>query len=391
MRAHRRSLSAPTLSCLLLVLALLLSGCGRGSTAQAGTTSSDSRPASTSSDDATSGRGADDTDAANDDEDAEDERVPVEIDVLARGPIESVLRFSTNLEAEQEVQVFAEAARRIVALEVEEGDRVRKGTLLVRLQDDAQRSRLAQVRQELDKAEREYKRQSNLYEQQLISEQAYNDATFEVERLTLSLADAERELSYTEVRAPISGTITARMVDLGDYVTVNQRLFDMVDFDSIVARIFVPERELTQLSVGQDARLYATGLGDAMRTAEVLRIAPVVDPRSGTVKVTVALPDAAARQALRPGMYVEIDLVMQRYEDALLVPKRAVVYDDNQAYLYRVVDGDDQVVAERMRIAPTIEDREHVTLGADDARIAVGNRVVIAGQAGLRDGVAVRI
>ena len=89
-----------------------------------------------------------------------------------------------------------------------------------------------------------------MFKQQLISEQVYNDATYELDQLKISIEDAERELSYTEVRAPIAGTITARMVNLGDQVQINQHLFDIVDFDSIVARVFVPERHLDQLRRG---------------------------------------------------------------------------------------------------------------------------------------------
>ena len=327
-----------------------------------------------------------------DGEQKEEELPPVEVVSLDRGAIEAVLRFSTNLEAESEIQVFSQAARLVVQLNVEEGDRVRKGQVLVRLQDEEQKSELARIESQLKKAQREHRRQESLFAKELISEQAINDATYEVEQFELALADAKRSLGYTEVRAPISGTITGRHVNHGDHITVNQHLFDLVDFDTIVARVYVPEKELVRLRVGQAARLFSASLGSEARSGEVTRIAPIVDPASGTVKVTVGIP---GHQGLLPGMYVEVELVTDTREDALLVPKRAVVYDQNQAFLYRLRD---DMTAERLRIEVQLEDREHIlpaigTPGAGTGKgdLAEGDRIVVAGQAGLKDGTSVRL
>lgn len=312
------------------------------------------------------------------------ERVPVEVATLARGPIEAVLRFSTNLEAESEVQVFSQAARLVEELLVEEGKLVRKDQVLLRLQDDEQRSQLQKVESQLRKAEREYERQKSLFEKALISEQAYNDATYELDQLRLALDDARRELSYTEVRAPIAGTVTRRMVNLGDHVTLNQHLFDLVDFNTLVARIYVPEKELPKLRIGQPARLLSTSLSEGPRPGEVLRIAPIVDSQSGTVKVTVGIP---SHQGLLPGMYVEVELVTAVHADALLVPKRAIVYDDDQAFLFRLVEGSR---VERVSVVPLLESRD-VIEPAEGSGLAAGDQVVVAGQAALKNGAEVRL
>ncbi len=356
---------------LLLLLGLAAWGCNKGQALEADKDKKD--PAKTEK---KSGK--------NGDGEKKEELPPVEVVSLERGPIEAVLRFSTNLEAESEVQVFSQAARQVTDLRAEEGDRVRKGQVLLTLQDEEQKSELARIESQLEKARREYRRQQNLFAKELISEQAMNDATYEVEQLEIALQDARRNLTYTEVRAPIAGAVTGRHVNLGDQITVNQHLFDLVDFDTIVARVYVPEKELPRLATGQTARIYSSSIGGAARTGEVIRIAPIVDPRSGTVKVTVGIPRS---QGLRPGMYVEVELVTDTRDDALLVPKRAVVYDQNQAFLYRLTD---DLAAERLAIGVQLEDREHVVPAAS-AGLAVGDRVVVAGQAGLKDGARVRL
>lgn len=355
---------------LWFALALVLSGCGRGSEA-----------------DHSNGSGADslsehsgDADASEDED--QDEAVPVDVAVLGHGSIEAIIRASANLEAELAVRVLSEAMRRIVELHVEEGDRVRKGTLLLRLQDDEQRSALARAKTEHAKAQREFDRQKRLHERELTTDQALNDATDELERGKLALDDAQRELSYTEVRASIAGTISSRMVNLGDHVQLGQHLFDIVDFESIVARIFVPEKNLKQLRPDLPARVHASAVRDEPFEGRVKRISPVVDPRTGTVKVTV---DVGGRSELRPGLYVDVELVTDVHEDAILVPKRALVYDNDQVFIYRLQP--DHTVA-RLRVVPRLADRDWVEpVGG----VAVGDSVIIAGQAGLKHGARVRL
>lgn len=316
------------------------------------------------------------------DGDRKEEAVPVEVVALERGTIESALRFSATLEAERDVRVLAEAQRRVVELKVEEGDAVRAGSLLIRLQDDAQRSALNKAEIELRQATREFDRQKSLFEQNLVSEQAYNDAALIFDQAGIAVDDARRNLAYTEVRAPFSGIVTERMVNVGDHVTLNQPLFRIVDFDSIVARIYVPEKELPALATGLETRLTAEAIGGVSFFGSVDRISPVVDPGTGTVKVTVATP---RQEGLRPGMYVEVELVTAVNEDALLLPKRSVVYDNDQLFVFRL--GDERRV-ERIKVEPVLEDIEHIEPAGG---LSTGDLVVVAGQASLKDNALVRL
>ena len=335
-------------------------------------------------DDGKSGKRKKGKDEDSEEEEEKEEAVPVEFAELGRGRIEALLRFSTNLEAENEVQVLSEAARQVRQLLVEEGDEVSRGQVLIRLQDDEQRTALARTESQFARAQREYDRQTNLFEQKLISEQTYNDATYDLEQLELNLADAKRQLGYTAVRAPISGTVTSRLVNVGDHVNMNQHLFDIVDFDSIVARVYVPEKELARVATGLDARIIAEAAGGGPRQGSVDRVAPRVDPRSGTVKVTVSIP---RNQELLPGMYVSVELVTSVHEDALLVPKKALVYDADQIFVFRAKEEGEELRVERLLMDVTLEDRDNIE---PRGILEEGDRIVVAGQAGLKDGSLVR-
>lgn len=325
---------------------------------------------------------ADNGEAAGKDEEKGPAPVPVEVATLERGPIEQLLRFSTHLEAERAVEVRSEAARKVVELLAEEGHRVPRGQPLVRLEDEQQKVALTRARGREEQARREYERKENLYAQKMVSEQELTQARYELEQAELALADARRELSYTIVRAPIAGTVTARHVRVGDTVAVGQHLFDLVDFDTLVALIYVPEKDLPAVGVGQEARLAPPAAPEQRFSGTIDRVAPVVDPKSGTVKVTVAVP---FESGLRPGMFLEVELVTAVDPDALLVPKRALVPDGTQLAVWRL--GADGTV-ERIWIEPLLEDREKVAVGAG---LAPGDRVVVAGQAGLKPGAKVEL
>ena len=311
-----------------------------------------------------------------------EEAVPVEVVEIGRGPMEAVLRLSSNLEAERAVTVYALAPRQVTRLLVEEGDAVRKGQLLVQLEDDEQRLAVAEAESRFTQASEEFARQQKLHEQQLVAEQVYIDAKHALDQARIALEKARQALSYTQVRAPISGVVTERLVNLGDSVTVNQALFRIVDFDSIVARIYVPEKELRRLAVGQPARIFATALGEAPLAGKVLRISPVVDPKTGTIKVTVAVPN---QPGLRPGLFVDVELVTDVHPDAVLIPKRALVYDSDQVFAFRV--GEDRR-ARRVEVKILLENADMVEPAEG---FAPGDLLVVAGQAGLKDGTLVRL
>jgi membrane fusion protein (multidrug efflux system) len=362
--------AATLLALILAVAALPFVGCGSDSRANA-------------SDGKTEAKAKGD-DADGKDKPATPQAAPVEVATLRRGPMEAVLRYSADLEAEQSVPVHSQSPqlRRVVQLLVEEGQHVGRGQLLAKLQDDEQRHGVARAQGQLAKARADFARQERLFEQKLISEQQFTEAKHELEQLEIALADARQAWNYTEVRAPIAGTVAVRRVKPGDAVSMDQPLFDLVDFDTLVVRIYVPERELVRVRPGQSARIFTQAMPGSTFAGTVDRVAPVVDPKSGTVKVTVRVPHKAG---LMPGMFLDVQLVTDVRADALLLPKRALLLDHDQAWVYRVKP--DSTV-ERLLVQPTLEDAGNVEIRQG---LAAGDRVVVAGQAGLKPGAKVRV
>ena len=308
--------------------------------------------------------------------------IPVEVVTLKRGAIETVLESSSGLEAESEVKVPARTANRVEELHVEEGDLVNAGQLLLQLENDVQLIQVKKAKNQVDEAREEFLRQQSLYQQQLVSDQVFDEAKFKLRQLELNLEDAERELGYTEIRAPITGTITHRMVKVGDQINAGQDLFNIIDFNSIVARLYVPEKELSRIHLLQVVRVESTAFPGKTFEGHVMRIAPVVESKSGMIKVTVGFWDVGP---LLPGMYVDADIVTSAKTDALLLPKKAIVYDGEQRFVFRV-DAENKV--ERILLEVGLEDADNLE---PIAALKEGDSIVIAGQTGLKDGSNVKV
>lgn len=313
--------------------------------------------------------------------------VSVAVHEVSRGPMERVVKASTDLSAEISVKVFSRTANFVAELLVEEGGLVRKGDLMARLEDDIQTTQLEKAKVNEERARFEFERQQKLFGDNIISDQEFKNAELDYRQQKLLLAEAERELDFTRIHAPIDGTVTVRMINLGDNITSGQHLFDLVDFNSIKAPVFLPESELNRLHTDQSARVYSPVLGNHAYEGYIERISPTVDARSGTVEVLVGLREV---QDLRPGMYVNVEIVTDTRDQAILIPKDALIYDADQMFVFRLVPGQafPNRSVERVLIQLAMED---VTSVEPASGIQPGDQIIITGKTGLRADSRVRL
>lgn len=317
--------------------------------------------------------------------------VPVEVVEARQGRITDGVEGSATVEARQFATVRAQVAGTISAINVEEGARVTADQVLAQLQRPAFADVVRKARGSRDKAARDVRALTKLSKDGLVPGQQLDEARFALRQANLEVQRLTKETALAEVKSPISGVITARRVQAGEAISVGTPLFDVADVDDLWVHLRLPERHLARLAVGQPVTLHATGVGGVAVPGSVERIAPTVDGRSGTVKVTVAIPQAevsgdgaSKRVRLRPGMYVRARIVVDVADDAVLLPKRAVVYDEDRAFAFRVRDAQ----AERIALDLGYADRTHVAVKRD---VVAGDQVVVFGQRGLEDGAKVQV
>ncbi len=308
--------------------------------------------------------------------------VPVEVARARIGSISSYLLFNSTIETEEAVQVFPQISGLVEQVAAEEGDRVQAGDTLLYIEDDQLGIAYQEAKVNFEFQEVNFRRNEAMFERKLISDQDYETKRFELEQARLRYDRARLDLDHSIVVAPFSGVITERHVQVGARVSSGMQLFDLIKLDDMIARVFVPGQYLMSVKRDQVATIASDFLPNQEFSGWVKRISPIVDPRSGTFKVTVGVRDRF--EALRPGIFVSVRIVTDTHEAAVLVPKEAIVYDGGEQYLFAVRD----TVAQRILLEPGYENLDSVEAMSG---IEAGERIITVGQNGLKDGARVRI
>lgn len=311
-----------------------------------------------------------------------DEGVPVKVSEVTLGEISNYVQHTSTIEAKEATDVYAQATGLVSHVIVEEGDHVEHGQVLAKLVDDELRLGAEEARINYQKLASKFKRAEGLFERNLMSREDFEQQRFMVEEARIRWDRSKLSLDYASVRSPVGGVIAERMVKLGDRVSPSNKLFSLVDLSSLIAQVHVPGRDMRYILKGQQAKVTTDFLPGSTFRGRVERISPVVDPDSGTFKVTLELNDETAR--LRPGMFITAHIVTATHEMAVLVPKKSIIYDNGFPHVFVVSDS----TAARVRLDIGFEDSENLEILAG---ITQGDRIVIVGQNGLKDQAKIRV
>jgi membrane fusion protein (multidrug efflux system) len=317
--------------------------------------------------------------AAEKDKDAK-EPPTVSVAAVAVGTISVYSTATANLVPEDEVKVVAEAEGKVVTLAVEEGDRVVRGAVLVQI--DPTDASLAVRRAELAvrNAQTSLARADAMAAERLISTQDLDKARHDRDLAGQELAEARQRLAKTRVIAPFAGRITVRRVQPGQTVKPGDELFTLADFEPLVARVFLPEREVLGLRPGQEVRLALRSQEETRFVGRVRQVSPVVDTASGTVKVTVDAVNPP--EQVRPGAFVTVELLRETRAQALLVPRAAVVRELQESFVY-VAEGN---TARKRAVTLGLQEGDRLEVVGG---LKAGEQVVVSGQGGLKDQAAI--
>jgi RND family efflux transporter MFP subunit len=314
--------------------------------------------------------------------------IAVRVGEVMQEPISSLYSTSATLRADRRATVIARTRGVLRRLVVEEGDAVSAGQPLAYLEDEEQTIAAARARSAEETARRDYERLSGLYERELVSVNEYESNRRDAEDALHALELAELELSRTVIRAPIAGMVVTRYLDVGATVSDGTSVFDLADLQPLYADVNIPERHVTRLQPGQDVLLTADATG-TVAGAVIERIAPAVDPATGTVKVTVAVEGISG---LRPGAFVRVDIVTDTHDDALVVARSALVAEGRRWNLFRL--SEDGATVQQIVVELGFENSDRVeiaTVTTVDQTFEHGDRVVILGAPALSDGATVRV
>ena len=318
------------------------------------------------------------------------QRVPaVEVAKVAAVTLVDEAQSVGSLRSRQGVMIRPEVAGRVKAILFTEGQRVRKGQLLVQLDDQLQAAQLAQAKAEMSIAEANHKRNQDLVAQNFISKRTVDEsaAALEVAMAKYELAVATQQ--RLKIVAPFDGVTGLKQVSVGDYLKDGADIVNIEDIDAVLVDFRLPERFQSKIRPGQNAQLSVDALPGKPFTAMVQAVDPLIDANGRSVGIRGCI-DNRQRQ-LRPGMFARVNTVFGVREQALTVPEEAIVPQGGRAFVLKVVPGDkpDTLVTQRVAVKTGVRQpgKVEITEGLEE-----GDTVVTAGQQRLqKDGTPVRV
>lgn len=343
-----------------------------------------------------------------------------------------------TLRSRQNVVLRPEVAGRVSKLGFVEGTAVKKGQLLVQLDDTLQQAEIRQAQAQVSIASANLKRNQELVAQNFVAKRVLDESEAALQVAEAQLALAQARLARMSITAPFDGTVGLRSVNLGDYVKDGADLINLEDLSSLYVDFRLPERFQTRVKRGQEVEVQLDALPGRVFKARIEALDPLIDANGRSVAVRAVLPNTAGDPVLsstvarggvnapagvqatpvkpavakplapagsgplRPGMFARVTAVFAVRESALTVPEEAVVPQGGRQFVIKVVEPSAVPGTATASLSPevkTVSLRTEVKLGIRrPGRVEVtegvveGDAVVVAGQQRLqKDGTAVRV
>jgi len=284
-----------------------------------------------------------------------------------------------SLKSSQGVMLRPEVSGRIARLGFSEGQRVRRGQLLVQLDDNLQRAQLQQAEAQASIARTNLQRSRELLAQNFVSQSAVdqNAASLQVAEAQVALAQAQ--LARMRVMAPFDGTAGLKQVDVGDYVKDGADVVNIEDLTALTVQFAVPERYIDRLRAGQPVEVAVDALPGRSFKGRVQAVDSQVDANGRALQVLAQVDNPGA--LLKPGMFARPRVIFSVREGAVVVPEEALVPLGAKQFVFKVVDGPEgQKVSQRLeaKIGLRLPGKVEIVEG-----LQAGDVVATAGQARL--------
>lgn len=313
---------------------------------------------------------------------AQSKVVTVEAVTVEPTPLVESVSSVGNLVADETVIIRPEVDGRIIEIGFEEGQPVKKGQMLFRLDAAVYRAQLeeAEARHELN--QRTYERVKALNQKGHSSAELLDKAFSDMRMAQASVELNKAWLEKMEIVAPFSGTAGLRHVSLGAFVEAKTELVTLVDLDSLKVEFRLPERFYRVVQMGALVRAEPDALPGEVFEGKIYVIAPAIDINGRSLAVKAKIDNVGGR--LRPGMFARVKLLVDRRKKAIVIPESAIVQRGDGQFVYCVRDGKAELVKVALGLRQT--GRIEVVEG-----IGAGEVVVTAGQIKLRPGVQIKV
>ncbi|MGK2872270.1 MAG: efflux RND transporter periplasmic adaptor subunit [Alphaproteobacteria bacterium] len=282
-----------------------------------------------------------------------------------------------SLRSNESVVIQPEITGRIVEISFNEGEAIAKGATLIRLDDSVHQAELQQAQAQLALSKANYDRASDLFKRGNASARARDEALAQMRVAEANVALASALLEKTNITAPFDGTLGLREVSVGDYVKPGDKMVNIENIDPVKVDFRIPEVHAAVLKVGQDISVALDPLPGQHFQGAVYAIDPLIDPNGRAVILRARVENK--QEQLRPGMFARVNLVLDRRDDAIMLPETAVFPMGVKRFVYRVVDG--KAVRAEVETGMRREGKVEIVSG-----ITLEDIIVLEGHFKLQDG-----
>jgi len=320
-------------------------------------------------------------------------RVPgVEVTTVKTTRLQDDTQAVGTLKSRQSVMLRPEVAGRVSQIAFADGARVRKGQLLVQLDDVLERAELSQAQAQVSIARANLKRNQELLAEKFVAPRVVEESQASLQVAEAQLALAQARLGRMRIVAPFDGTVGIRTVNLGDYVKDGADLVNLEDSSSLYVDFRVPERFQSKLATGQTVKVELDALPGQVFHAKVQALDPLVDANGRSVSVRAVLP-GMGQSALRSGMFARTTTVFSVSDAALMVPEEAIVPQGGKQFVFVIEsEGEGETrkqTSRKVEVKLGVRSNAQVQLLSG---VKEGDTVVVAGQQRLqKDGTEVRV
>jgi len=306
---------------------------------------------------------------------SENPSIPVSVFVVGNESIDPKIYASGTVLANEATELKAEASGRVIYLNLPEGQFVKSGTLLLKVNDAEYQAQLAKLRAQIKLAAANEERQRQLLEINGISRQEYDNALATLLTLQADSAFVQTQIAKTEIRAPFNGLIGIHSLGPGAYITPSVTVASIFQTDPVKIEFYLPEKYSSIIRTGDLITFRAEGLKEVF-TARIIVKDPAIDVDSRSVRYHAICPNKEGK--LLPGTFVNVELTYNENAKTLFVPTEAIVPVSNNKIVYVVENG----VAREKVVKTGIRTEDYLQIISG---ISAGDSVVINGNFRLRN------
>lgn len=335
----------------------------------------------------------------------------VEVAEVTQGSISELVRSYGTIRARDVVAIIPQVSNRVVRIEADLGDEVRRGQVLARIYDVPFQESLQQAEAQLRQSRSAFVRDSSSYaRQRLLHERgASSDSELENARTTFqssqaqyesaqaSVAQSREDLSNTVIRSPVDGVVLNRNIAEGDLARSGEPAFEVANMIGFETRLFLPMQDWERIEIGMPVEMSLSNRDPVVATGVVSRVSPQLNPTTGLGEIVVSLTEAGS--SVRQGVLVESRITLQTRDNSVVIPRSAMIeqvdtfiepetntVEIRRTYNVFVAQGD--TVVQRRRLELGLEQGERVEV-LDG--LQAGERMVVTGQRNLNDQSRIRI